>query len=267
MPFSRRRFLGFVRAYYPWAIGEPQPPTIATRLYETRNVLAHELGIGDLGRNRRRHDMVLVKPDPPLEASDVVDLEIHAQFPLAGAPVTLRGSAVRLSSGPLLGARADAPRCAGRPARSLRATSRGVPHGAAGAARRQVAIRNRRGHRHRRLSASCRDIGAVRNVMAMADLSAFHPLTELRITPLRRSPPTSKQASGCAAFERVQVRAALEVRALGPLFEKLDDRSDELLSDMSLDQVACSAACDDEDFDALDREIGYRSGEVLPRAG
>jgi hypothetical protein len=31
-----------------------------------------------------------------LEASDVIDLEIHTQFPLAGAPVTLRGSAVRL---------------------------------------------------------------------------------------------------------------------------------------------------------------------------
>ena len=30
MPFSRRRFLGFVRAYYPRAIGEPQPATIAT---------------------------------------------------------------------------------------------------------------------------------------------------------------------------------------------------------------------------------------------
>lgn len=96
MRFSRRRFLGFVRAYYPRAVGEPQSATIATRLYETRNVLAHELGIGELGRNRRRHDVLLVKPDPPLEASDVVDLEIHAQFPLAGAPVTLRGSAVRL---------------------------------------------------------------------------------------------------------------------------------------------------------------------------
>jgi hypothetical protein len=96
MPFSRRRFLGFVRAYYPRAIGEPQTATIATRLYETRNVLAHELGISDLGRNRRRRDVLLVKPDPPLEAADVIDLEIHTQFPLAGAPVTLRGWAVRL---------------------------------------------------------------------------------------------------------------------------------------------------------------------------
>lgn len=88
---SRKRFLGFVRAYYPRTIGEPQLPTIATKLYEIRNLLSHNLGISDLDMSARRREVGLVKPDPPLGPSDIVDLELRSHFPLAGVPVRRDG--------------------------------------------------------------------------------------------------------------------------------------------------------------------------------
>lgn len=95
-PLSRRRFLGFVRAYYPRATGEPRVETVAERLYETRNVLSHSLGLGDLRAAARRRQVALVKPDPPLAPDDVVDLELQRVFPLAGAPVRREGSHLML---------------------------------------------------------------------------------------------------------------------------------------------------------------------------
>lgn len=93
---SGKRFLGFVRAYYPRAVGEPRPQTVARHLYRVRNLLAHELGVGDLSGKQRRREIYLVKPDPPLDASDVVDLETRSQFPLAGVPIRLNGASIRL---------------------------------------------------------------------------------------------------------------------------------------------------------------------------
>jgi hypothetical protein len=97
MPISGKRFLGFVRAYYPRAIGEPQLATIARRLYQTRNLLSHNLGMSDLDRSAHRREVTLIKPDPPLTPSDIVDLELLAQFPLAGVPVRRDGVAIRFS--------------------------------------------------------------------------------------------------------------------------------------------------------------------------
>jgi hypothetical protein len=95
-PLSGKRFKGFIRAYYPRQSAEPTVRTIADTLYETRNLLAHNLGVGDLRGRSRRREVSLAKPDPPLEAEDVVDLEMHAVFPLAGVPVQRYGIHTRL---------------------------------------------------------------------------------------------------------------------------------------------------------------------------
>jgi hypothetical protein len=89
-PLSGKRFKAFVRAYYPRSSGEPALPTIADKLYEARNVLAHNLGVEDLKAGRRR-EVALMKPDPPLQVEDIVDLELQAYFPLAGIPVRRDG--------------------------------------------------------------------------------------------------------------------------------------------------------------------------------
>jgi hypothetical protein len=97
MILSKRRFLGFVRAYYPRAAGEPDIRTIARTLYETRNLLVHNLGVTDAEAKKNRRQVFLVKPDPPLTSADVVDLETHAQYPLAGTPVRLDGRKLMLN--------------------------------------------------------------------------------------------------------------------------------------------------------------------------
>lgn len=96
VPLSGQRFKAFVRAYYPRSAGEPTVQTIALKLYETRNVLAHNLGVGDMNPGTRRREVGLVKPDPALEADDVVDLELQPVFPLAGTPVRRDGLNTRL---------------------------------------------------------------------------------------------------------------------------------------------------------------------------
>ncbi len=96
MPHSAARFKSFIRSYYPRAAGEPTVATIANHLYDTRNVLSHVLGVGDVLRTTRPRHVDIVKPDPPLEEQDVVDLERHANFPLAGVPVQRAGTRTRL---------------------------------------------------------------------------------------------------------------------------------------------------------------------------
>jgi hypothetical protein len=91
---SRRRFLGFVRAYYPRSPAEPTIQTIANRLYDTRNLLSHNLGISDLDRKRRRQEIGLVKPDPALSAEDIIDLELETGFPGAGVPIRRSGMTI-----------------------------------------------------------------------------------------------------------------------------------------------------------------------------
>jgi hypothetical protein len=85
-PFSGQRFKGFVRAYYPRAIGEPRLRAVADKLYDARNLLSHNLGVGDLKPGSRRRDVAFAKPDPPLEPTDIVDLELRAVFPAQGVP-------------------------------------------------------------------------------------------------------------------------------------------------------------------------------------
>jgi hypothetical protein len=91
---SRKRFQGFVRAYYPRSLGEPSVQTVATRLYDIRNLLAHNLGISDLDRKPRRHEIALVKPDPAVSAEDIVDLELESMFPGVGIPMQRTGAAM-----------------------------------------------------------------------------------------------------------------------------------------------------------------------------
>lgn len=95
-PYSGRRFKAFVRAYYPLVVGEPSVGLIADRLYEARNVLAHSLGVGDMSNNRQRQ-IYLAKPDPPLAAADIVDLETQAFYPLAGVPIRRTGLRMEFS--------------------------------------------------------------------------------------------------------------------------------------------------------------------------
>lgn len=95
-PLAGKRFKAFIRAYYPRQPGEPTVRTIADKLYETRNVLSHGLGVADVAPGSRRREVALVKPDPPLEAGDVVDLEMQPSFPLAGVPVKREGLETKL---------------------------------------------------------------------------------------------------------------------------------------------------------------------------
>jgi hypothetical protein len=92
MPLSGLRFKSFVRSYYPRVAGEPTVLTIANHLYDTRNVLSHSLGIGEVVKMKGRRNVDIVKPDPALSEQDVVDLEKFPLFPLVGVPVERRGS-------------------------------------------------------------------------------------------------------------------------------------------------------------------------------
>jgi hypothetical protein len=96
-PLSGKRFHGFVRAYYPRLSGEPTHDTIAKKLYQARNLLSHNLGISDVGRKPRRQEILIGKPDPPMSAEDIVDLELEAQYPGTGVPVRREGTRIRLS--------------------------------------------------------------------------------------------------------------------------------------------------------------------------
>jgi hypothetical protein len=91
MPLAGARFKGFVRAYYPRAGSEPSLRSIADALYEARNLLSHNLGVGELRTGSRRRDVAFAKPDPPLEPADIADLELQTVFPGQGVPVRRAG--------------------------------------------------------------------------------------------------------------------------------------------------------------------------------
>lgn len=84
---SGQRFKAFVRAYYPRASGEPPVKSIAVKLYDARNLLSHNLGVGDLKPGSRRREVAFAKPDPPPEVADIVDLEPQPVFPAQGVPI------------------------------------------------------------------------------------------------------------------------------------------------------------------------------------
>ncbi len=133
---SGKRFLGFVRAYYPRQLQEPSLATIATQLYAARNVLAHNLGIDDstwrtrAKNNTRRQMISFAKPPVGITEDDVVELEKYQTPPIAGHSVTRIGLETRISipllywaTGQMLrGALADEPtRCDEMAAQLLRA--------------------------------------------------------------------------------------------------------------------------------------------------
>jgi hypothetical protein len=66
MPIAGARFEAFVRAcaYYPHAVGEPPPRSIAKRLYDARNLLSHNLGVGEIKVGSRRREMAFAKTGP-----------------------------------------------------------------------------------------------------------------------------------------------------------------------------------------------------------
>jgi hypothetical protein len=96
-PLSGKRFHGFVRAYYPRVAGEPTLDTIAKKLYQARNLLSHDLGISDLDRKPRGQEILIGKPDPPMNVEDIIELELEAQFPGVGVPIRREGTTIRLS--------------------------------------------------------------------------------------------------------------------------------------------------------------------------
>jgi hypothetical protein len=87
VPIAGARFEAFVRAYYPRAVGEPPVRSVAKRLYDARNLLSHNLGVGALKAGSRRREITFAKPDPPLKPEDIVDLELQAFFPAQGDAV------------------------------------------------------------------------------------------------------------------------------------------------------------------------------------
>jgi hypothetical protein len=92
-PESGRRFKAFVRAYWPRVPPEPQSArTVAERLYEIRNSLAHDLGVEDDPTRARNRHFRLAKPDPALSLSDIVDLERSVLHPLQTRVIERRGS-------------------------------------------------------------------------------------------------------------------------------------------------------------------------------
>lgn len=96
-PLSGKRFHGFVRAYYPRVAGEPTVDTIARKLYQARNLLSHNLGISDLDRKPHRDEILIGKPDPPMSADEIIELELEPEFPGVGVPVRREGTTIRLS--------------------------------------------------------------------------------------------------------------------------------------------------------------------------
>jgi hypothetical protein len=72
-PLSRRRFLGFVEAYWPHIAPEPSSDEVARRLYSVRNSLAHDLGVGEVPEGEQLEDVRLAKR--AFSLADVVDVE------------------------------------------------------------------------------------------------------------------------------------------------------------------------------------------------
>lgn len=91
-----------MRAYYPLQIGEPTRPTVATRLYEARNLLAHNLGVDDMSwrtrqqLGKRRRIISLVKPKDGLTEEDVVEHEVYTGPPFADLTVRSQGLNTRI---------------------------------------------------------------------------------------------------------------------------------------------------------------------------
>jgi hypothetical protein len=82
-PLSRRRFIGFVEKYWPQIPPEPAPATVASRLYDVRNSLAHTLGVSDEPEDENPSRVSLGKPRS-LSLDDVVmHLERNEIHPLA----------------------------------------------------------------------------------------------------------------------------------------------------------------------------------------
>jgi hypothetical protein len=81
---SRRRFLGFVTEYWPRIAPEPDDQeVVARRLYEVRNSLAHDLGVGEDAENEYPSRVNLAK-HRAFSLDDVVTrLERNLAHPLA----------------------------------------------------------------------------------------------------------------------------------------------------------------------------------------
>jgi hypothetical protein len=86
-PRSRRRFIGFVEAYWPQVAPEQPAVWVAERLYIVRNSLVHDLGVTDDARQTDPRTVRLGKG--PLDLDTIVYLERCSadQHPLKATPV------------------------------------------------------------------------------------------------------------------------------------------------------------------------------------
>jgi hypothetical protein len=86
-PRSRRRFVGFVEAYWPQVAPEQAPAWVAERLYRIRNSLVHDLGVTDDPKQTDARTVRLGKG--PLDLDTIVYLERCSadQHPLKATPV------------------------------------------------------------------------------------------------------------------------------------------------------------------------------------
>ena len=78
---SRKRFIGFVTAYWPRVPPEPSPDLVAERLYEVRNSLAHDLGVYE--DPKQEHPRIVKLAKHRLSLDDIVmRLERNELHPL-----------------------------------------------------------------------------------------------------------------------------------------------------------------------------------------
>jgi hypothetical protein len=91
-PRSARRFIGFVKAYWPELPPEPSPRESAGRLYAVRNSLSHDLGVGEVSPGEETLEIRLAKRAFALD--DIVAVERSStNHPLTAPVIEERGDA------------------------------------------------------------------------------------------------------------------------------------------------------------------------------
>lgn len=94
---SKRRFLGFVTEYWPQISPEGSPDDVATRLYEVRNSLVHDLGVSDESSQEEHRSIRLAKR--PMSLQEIVERELSVGHPLPVPVIEENGDVITVHLG------------------------------------------------------------------------------------------------------------------------------------------------------------------------